>query len=183
MAKANEYLNNKQLEETINQYQSSKKDKDKFKLIVEDLEGTKKRKSIRKVYTQEDKDHLKEMQRKCNESEMDFFTSKNKLATSFYTLSENLIRYTKFKLIDPDDAVQEGVMICFEKVGRFDSEKGKAFNYMTTCIFNHFRQLYRSARNYNELKKKYHDYAQVKFRDSLPKHTKDMSAYRNNERD
>ena len=33
---------------------------------------------------------------------------------------------------------------------------------MTTCILNHFRQLYRSARNYNELKKKYHDFQQFK---------------------
>ncbi|RTK97528.1 MAG: hypothetical protein EKK64_01190 [Neisseriaceae bacterium] len=81
------------------------------------------------------------------------------LAIAFYTLSQNIVRYAKFNLIDQDDAVQEGVMICFEKIDRFDSQKGKAFNYMTTCILNHFRQQYRTARNYNELKRKYLDFA------------------------
>jgi DNA-directed RNA polymerase specialized sigma subunit len=82
------------------------------------------------------------------------------LAIAFFTLSENIVRYAKFKLIDQDDAVQEGVMICFDKIERFDSRKGKAFNYMTTCILNHFRQLYRTSRNYNELKIKYLNHIQ-----------------------
>jgi DNA-directed RNA polymerase specialized sigma subunit len=80
------------------------------------------------------------------------------LAKAFYTLSENIVRYAKFNLIDPDDSVQEGVLICFEKLDRFDPRFGKAFNYMTTCILNHFKQLYRSARNYTELKKKYQEH-------------------------
>ncbi len=46
-------------------------------------------------------------------------------------------------------------MICFDKIDRFDPSKGKAFNYMTTCILNHYRQLYRTARNYNELQRKF----------------------------
>lgn len=90
-----------------------------------------------------------------------FDDAQKELATAFYTLSENIVRYAKFNLIDQDDAIQEGVMICFEKIDRFDPAKGKAFNYMTTCILNHFRQLYRTARNYNELKKKYHDFMQT----------------------
>jgi DNA-directed RNA polymerase specialized sigma24 family protein len=64
--------------------------------------------------------------------------------------------------------VQEGVMICFEKIDRFDPKKGKAFNYMTTCVLNHFRQLYRTARNYNELKRKYLDFVQLQFDQKLP---------------
>ena len=59
-------------------------------------------------------------------------------------------------------------MICFEKVDRFDPSKGKAFNYMTTCILNHFKQLYRSARNYNDLKRRYSDFVQLKFEQNLP---------------
>ena len=90
------------------------------------------------------------------------------LAIAFYTLSENIVRYAKFNLIDQDDAVQEGVMICFEKIDRFDPDKGKAFNYMTTCILNHFRQLYRTARNYNELKRKYLDFIQIQLDQKLP---------------
>ena len=53
--------------------------------------------------------------------------------------------------------------IGFESAEKFDPQKGKAFNYMTTCILNHFRQLWRSARNYQELKKRYNDIIQLKF--------------------
>jgi DNA-directed RNA polymerase specialized sigma24 family protein len=80
-------------------------------------------------------------------------------------------------LIDQDDAVQEGVMICFEKIDRFDPKKGKAFNYMTTCILNHFRQLYRTARNYNELKRKYLDFIQIQLDQKIPA-LKTKSLYR-----
>jgi DNA-directed RNA polymerase specialized sigma subunit len=94
--------------------------------------------------------------------------SQDELAVAFYTLSENIVRYAKFNLIDQDDAIQEGVMICFEKIDRFDPKKGKAFNYMTTCILNHFRQLYRTARNYNELKRKYLDFVQIQLDYKIP---------------
>jgi spermidine synthase len=40
---------------------------------------------------------------------------------------------------------------------KFDPAKGKAFNYLTTCILNHFKQLYRAARNYQELKRRIND--------------------------
>jgi DNA-directed RNA polymerase specialized sigma24 family protein len=79
------------------------------------------------------------------------------LAQEFYLLSENIVRYAKFA-IDPDDAVQECVCVCFEKIDRFDPLKGKAFNYLTTCLMNSLRQHYRTARNYNELRKKYYDH-------------------------
>ena len=92
---------------------------------------------------------------------INYVEMQRQLAMAFYTLSENIVRYAKFNLIDQDDAIQEGVMICFEKIDRFDPQKGKAFNYMTTCILNHFRQMYRTARNYNELKKRYLDFMQI----------------------
>ena len=88
---------------------------------------------------------------KCKELE-------GQLANLFYLLAENIIRAFKFQLIDKDDALQEGVMICLEKLDRFKPERGKAFNYYTTCTLNHYRQLYRSAKNYNELKKKFHEH-------------------------
>ena len=65
--------------------------------------------------------------------------------------------------------------ICFEKINRFDPRKGKAFNYMTTCILNHFRQLYRSARNYNELKKRYHSFLSDKFETIVIRNGKEMT--------
>ena len=51
-------------------------------------------------------------------------------------------------LTDVDDAIQEGVMICFQKIlYHFRPERGRAFNYMTTCILNHYRQIYRTHKN------------------------------------
>lgn len=80
------------------------------------------------------------------------------LTNAFYTLAKNIIRAFKFQLVDKDDALQEGVMICFEKLHRFDPKLGRAFNFCTTIILNHYRQLYRTAKNYNELKIRYHDH-------------------------
>lgn len=156
----NEYLNNKVFEKMINQFQSSKKDISKLTFLSEEIKETIERKKIRKVDASENKKALKEKEESLKNSMMDHDKSKQTLAYAFFTLSENIVRYAKFQLIDADDAVQEGVMICFDKIDRFDSRKGKAFNYMTTCILNHFRQLYRTARNYNELKKKYLNHMQ-----------------------
>jgi DNA-directed RNA polymerase specialized sigma24 family protein len=103
------------------------------------------------------------------EATQEYHDLQNMLAVAFFTLSDNLARYAKFSHIDIDDAVQEGVMICFEKIDRFNPEIGKAFNYMTTCILNHFRQLYRTARNYNELKKKYRDFLQTQVEQAMKK--------------
>ena len=88
----------------------------------------------------------------------DYVVAQHDLAQCFFILAERVAKYKNFDFIDIDDAIQEGVLIGFEKIDRFDPIKGKAFNYMTTCILNHFRQLYRTARNYNELKRKYLDY-------------------------
>ena len=57
---------------------------------------------------------------------------------------------------------KEKIAVCFDKVDRFNSDRGKGFNYFTTCILNHFRQLYRTAKNYNELKKKYNQFIKQK---------------------
>lgn len=157
----NEYLNNKKFEKIINQFQDSKRQKVKIDLIIEEIKETIVRKKIRKVNSNNNKIKLKEKESLLNLTRFDHEDSKQKLATAFFTLAENIVRYAKFQLIDIDDAVQEGVMICFEKIDRFDSRKGKAFNYMTTCILNHYRQLYRTARNYNELKKRYLNYMQL----------------------
>ena len=155
---ATEYLNNKTFEGIINTFQISKKTKNKYELIVEDLEGSYNRKSKRDANTDNDSKVLKSKTRILRKSILSFEESQTALAEAFYTLSENIARYAKFSFIDADDAIQEGVLICFEKIDRFDPSKGKAFNYMTTCILNHYRQLYRSARNYNELKKRYQNF-------------------------
>jgi hypothetical protein len=156
----NEYLNNKIFEKMINQFQSSKKDINRIGLISEEIRDTMSRKKMRKIDSSENKAALKAKEEGLKNAVQEHEECKRTLASAFFTLSENIVRYAKFQLIDADDAVQEGVMICFDKIDRFDSRKGKAFNYMTTCILNHFRQLYRTARNYNELKKKYLNHMQ-----------------------
>jgi hypothetical protein len=167
---ANEYLNNNAFEDTIKQFQKSKREKAKQELIIDDLLGSKKRRAKRKRNKKRGQlllSLLKQEVKKYEQVCIDYKDSSDDLATLFLTLSENIVRYAKFQFIDSDDAVQEGVVICFEKVDRFDpdyigknGQKAKAFNYMTTCILNHFRQLYRTARNYQELKKKYLDHLQ-----------------------
>lgn len=154
MCVTNEYLNNKMFEALIQRYQKAQRDKAKYELIMEDLQssGGKKAKkpAVAQAFLHATGEHKK--------IEIEMVAIQHQLTTEFYKLSENIVRYAKFSLIDQDDAIQEGVMICLEKVGRFDPNKGRAFNYMTTCILNHFRQLYRSARNFNELKKRYHEF-------------------------
>lgn len=147
-----EYLNNKNFESIIIRFQQSKRKKTRQELLIEALNNSK-----------HGPDLLTGQQLSHQEAIGEFEASQKELATAFYLLSENIVRYAKFNLIDADDAVQEGVMICFEKIDRFDPKKGKAFNYMTTCVLNHFRQLYRTARNYNELKRKYHEFMQIQF--------------------
>lgn len=159
--KVNEYLNNKTFEKLIISFQESKRTKVRLDMMIEEIYETIKRKKDRGVECSDNKKRLKEKTEALGESSSSHDESKQKLAIAFFTLSENIVRYAKFQLIDADDAIQEGVMICFDKIDRFDARKGKAFNYMTTCILNHFRQLYRTARNYNELKRKYLNHVQV----------------------
>jgi len=158
---ATEYLNNKVFENIISKFQKTKKQKARFELIIEDLSDTIQRKRRRKTVTEANRAKLKANKQLYQQVISDHTVTKDDLALAFLTLSENLVRFAKFNLIEPSDAIQEGVMICFDKIDRFDPRKGKAFNYMTTCILNHFRQLYRTARNYNELKKRYLRHLQI----------------------
>lgn len=147
---ASEYLNNKNLEKVIISFQKIKKYKNMYGYLIKNINEQKSKENEPESWI-----YIKQ---EYNNTLNDYDITQKKLAEAFYTLSENIVRYAKFNLIDPDDSVQEGVLICFEKLDRFDPRYGKAFNYMTTCILNHFKQLYRSARNYSELKKKYQDH-------------------------
>ena len=157
-----EYLNNKTFEVIIGSFQHFKRQKTKYELIIKDVQETHERRKAKYndgLRYEVLKDGL-EKQKIVIENYNEY---QEQLAYAFYILSENIANYSKFSGIDIDDAVQEGVLICFEKIDRFDQRKGKAFNYMTTCILNHYRQLYRSARNYNELKKRYAAYLENTF--------------------
>jgi len=172
---ATEYLNNQTFEALIKYFQQVKKERIKYQLFMDDIVSTQQRMLRRGGFSKPESWLAIESDFRCISST--YHESQDDLAIAFYTLSENIVRYAKFNLIDQDDAIQEGVMICFEKIDRFDSNKGKAFNYMTTCVLNHFRQLYRSARNYNELKRKYLDFVQIQLDYKIPL-LKSKSLYR-----
>ena len=80
---------------------------------------------------------------------------KQEITLCFYLLSDTILRAFNFKLIDKEDALQEGVLACLSKVERFNPDRGKAFNWFTTIILNHYRQLYRTCKNDINLKRKY----------------------------
>lgn len=148
---SHEYLNNKSFETIIIRFQNAKRTQKKLDLLKIDVEIQK-----QKIKTKNTIQKLLIVSNEDVSNAYDEFKASQKiLADAFYTLSKNIVRYAKFSNIDEDDAIQEGVLICFERVEKFDPTKGKAFNYLTTCILNHFRQLWRTAKNYNELKKKY----------------------------
>lgn len=177
---SSEYLNNKFFEKIICQFQNSKREKKRLEILIDDIRFTINRKNNKNINCLNNKSDLIEKESSHREVSQEYEDSKKKLAIAFFTLSENIVRYAKFQLIDVDDAVQEGVMICFEKINRFDPRKGKAFNYMTTCILNHFRQLYRSARNYNELKKRYLKHVQFFNNQLIIKNGKEIFIERSN---
>ena len=178
---ASEYLNNKSFESLIQSFQLFKRHKSKYELVLKDLEETHQRRKA-KYKDNLKKKSLTKKKAEYEETCVNFKDCQEQLARAFYILSENIANYAKFSGIDIDDAVQEGVLICFEKVDRFNpnyvgknGQKAKAFNYMTTCILNHYRQLYRSARNYHELKKKYHNFLQDKFESMFFRNGKERS--------
>jgi len=72
----------------------------------------------------------------------------DKLAQYFYQISEQVFDHLKIESQYHAEALQEGVWICFEKIKKYDPDKtgAKLFNYLTTCICGHFRQLYRKKR-------------------------------------
>ena len=73
----------------------------------------------------------------------------------FYVLTYNIIKTFGFKLIDWEDALQEGTITCLKKIEYFDSARGRAFNFFTTLVLNSVRGQYNGAKNFEELKAKF----------------------------
>ena len=163
--KKNEYLNNDSFQKSIADFQRLQKFIERTKLYIEDQQKTKK---LKEAYHLDISEHDKKIQEYLSgiqEVQTDFKRAEARLTEDFYTLSNNIAAYwiKKYSGIDADDAVQDAVVICFDKIDRFDPEMGRAFSYMTTCITNHFRQVYRVNKNYNELKRRYQNHLQEKY--------------------
>jgi DNA-directed RNA polymerase specialized sigma subunit len=174
---SNEYLNNKSFESLIHGFQYQSREKKRFEMMIKDFRETYDRRKA-KYSDEQKKPQLDSIVQKYEASCAIYQGYRDQLAHAFYLLSENIANYARYQGVDFDDAVQEGVLICFEKIDRFDPRKGKAFNYLTTCVLNNFRQMYRSARNYTELKRKYLAFLQYKFESLLPKNPKDKQNFK-----
>jgi DNA-directed RNA polymerase specialized sigma subunit len=65
----------------------------------------------------------------------------------FDLLITSIIHSFRFK-VDHDDAKQECFLLILKNVNKFDSSKGKAFNYFTTTILNHLKLQYTKNKRY-----------------------------------
>lgn len=151
----NPYIDNNHLEFLIVEYRNSKKEKKKYELILSDLKES-------MIYNKEKEEIYKIIYSKYIKVSEHIKEIYNLLAVEFSTLAEHIIKFKHYDSVEYDDAMQEFVMICFDKMDRFDpnfvgktGQKSKAFSFLTTCVLNSYRQLCRYTNNYNELKKRY----------------------------
>jgi len=95
------------------------------------------------------------------DKKQEFSDAQLELTKSFYLLAEKIYLAYKYMFannVEWEEALQEGTVICFEKIHRFNPEIGRAFPFFTQIILNHFKQLCRSAINYRNLTLKYHQH-------------------------
>lgn len=161
---ANEYLNNKSFESVIINFQKLKRQKNRCDYLLKDIEEICNRRK-KKYNDDKDTDKLEEIKSLKLKINNDHKICQDQLSNAFYLLAENIVNYTKFSGVDIDDAMQEIVMICLEKIDRFNphfigktGQKSKAFNYFSTLSINTLRQSYRFSKNYHELKRKFSIY-------------------------
>lgn len=91
----------------------------------------------------------------------EFAEAELELTKSFYLLAEKIFLAYKYIFahnVDWEDALQEGTVICFEKIHRFNPSIGRAFPFFTQIIVNHFKQLCRTSINQKNLTIKYHQH-------------------------
>jgi hypothetical protein len=79
---------------------------------------------------------------------------------ALWRLANNIIKFVNFKGVekafkDKINTTSYMVAFAFIKIERYDPTKGKAFNFFTTIMLSWLRQVYRSNKNYSELKAKY----------------------------
>lgn len=69
-----------------------------------------------------------------------------KINSIFVLIAESIVDACNIVFIDRDEAVQEAVLVAWEKIHRFcpKDPKHKAFNFFTTVMLGHLRAVYRS---------------------------------------
>lgn len=151
---ASKYLDNNLLEEAINDYRWSKRSIHKYEMLIEDINFCLedfKSESVSKNL----KEKLKNLKMEEALIKAKHMPIEDRLARYFYLMAENIIRKPMFQSVEEDDAIQESVIICMEKIEHFDTRKGKAFSYVTQMIFHRFLHIMRNAGVYTRLKQRY----------------------------
>lgn len=77
----------------------------------------------------------------------------DELVGMFYLLATRIIKKWRFKC-DREELIQCSVIVCWNKIEKFDASRGGAFNFFTTIILNEMRHLYRTEYNFNEIRYK-----------------------------
>lgn len=142
------YLSNKVFTTQVVTYQTVKQQRAKLRLQAEDIRQT----HERRQQVHNDNKHLvklQELEQALRQAERDFKQAEDDVAASLYLIATNAV--ASWRNISQEDAVQEAVMMCIAKIGRFNPSNGKAFNYFTTCILNCYKQQARTTRNYDKL--------------------------------
>lgn len=67
----------------------------------------------------------------------------------FIKLAEDIGKHQKFVLENKEQTYKEIAKFLSGKIHRFDSTKGKAFNFLTTCAMCFFRQEHQYFKNKN----------------------------------
>lgn len=156
-----DYLDNIQLEKNILNFVKAKQETKRYEMLIEDIKSSNLKRG---------KDHfdLPKFEAEYVKSKNVYEISQVFLINAFYLIAKNVVAWKRFKFVEADDAIQEGIIISFERIEKFDPSRGSpAFNFLTTCIYNHLKQQYRSASNYNNFIKKYQDHINVKFQNNI----------------
>ena len=150
-----EYLNNKAFEKLIAEFQVTKRALAKYEFLVRNLGETIKRKKNSDF----EKQMLQDFREKITIAYNNHEEAKKYLTDAFYILARNIVAYSRYKLIDDEEAVQNMVFLSLQKSDRFDENRGStAFNYFSTVFLNSLRGDFRAAKNYTNLKNKYQDH-------------------------
>lgn len=152
---SSKYLENRALEEAIDDYRWSRRNLTKLNMLLEDVNQTIEDLQSFPSTVKSHKIWKKAIQDEISKEEMLRIPKEERLARYFYLMAENIIRKPIFKSIEEDDAIQESVIICMEKIGHFDTRKGKAFSYVTQMIFHRFLHIMRNTGVYIRLKQRY----------------------------
>lgn len=79
--------------------------------------------------------------------------NKDRMLEAFCELAENVFTHKSYNFDHPNPKILilESGLWCLEKVERYDSAKGKAFNYFTTNICCFIRQAHGQQRHLKKL--------------------------------